>query len=276
MSDGDGSKAGTVYLVGAGPGDPRLLTLRGLDLLREADTVVYDALVDRALLEHCRAGVRLFLAGQRDDPHVLAQDAVNRLIVDEARAGRSVVRLKGGDPFVFGRGGEEAEALTAAGVPYEIVPGVSAGTAVPAFAGIPATHRGYTSELVFLTGQQCGSQPTPVNWSLYGASTATLVIFMGVASLAEVAGALLAHGRPPSCPAAVIENGSTTTQRTITAPLSRIAEEAAAARIEPPAIVVVGEVVGLRERLKWFPEGPLTSPGGSGSGGRPGTTRRPR
>lgn len=255
MSGRDGSKTGTVFLVGAGPGDPRLLTLRGLELLRRADTVVFDALVDPALLEHCRPGVRLFVAGQRDDPHVLAQDAINRLIVEEARAGRTVVRLKGGDPFVFGRGGEEAEVLAAAGIPYEIVPGVSAGTAVPACAGIPTTHRGYTSELVFLTGQQCGSKPTPVNWSLYGPSTATLVIFMGVASLAEVANALLAHGRPPSCPAAVIENGSTTAQRTITAPLSRIADEAATAGIQPPAIVVVGEVVGLRDRLKWFREG---------------------
>jgi uroporphyrinogen III methyltransferase/synthase len=257
MSGGDGSSAaaGTVYLVGAGPGDPRLLTLRGLELLRDADTVVFDALVDRALLGHCKNGVRLFLAGQRDDPHVLAQDAVNRLIVEEAQAGRTVVRLKGGDPFVFGRGGEEAEVLAAAGVRFEVVPGVSAGTAVPACAGIPATHRGYTSELVFLTGQQCESKPTPVNWSLYGNSTATLVIFMGVASLAEVAGELLVHGRPPSCPAAVIENGSTTAQRTITAPLSRIADEAAAARIQPPAIVVIGEVVGLRERMAWFKEG---------------------
>ncbi|HOC17336.1 MAG TPA: uroporphyrinogen-III C-methyltransferase [Vicinamibacterales bacterium] len=255
MSGGDGSNVGTVYLVGAGPGDPRLLTLRGLELLRGADTVVFDALVDRALLEHCRPGVRLFVAGQRDDPHVLAQDAINRLIVEEARAGRTVVRLKGGDPFVFGRGGEEAEVLAAAGVRYEIVPGVSAGTAVPACAGIPATHRGYTSELVFLTGQQCESKPTPVNWSLYGPSSATLVIFMGIASLADVAGSLLAHGRSPSCPAAVIENGSTTAQRTITAPLSRIADEAATAGIQAPAIVVIGEVVGLRDRLKWFPEG---------------------
>ncbi|MBP1635418.1 MAG: cobA [Acidobacteria bacterium] len=246
---------GRVFLVGAGPGDPGLLTLRGLELLRAADTVVYDALVDRALLAYCREGVRLYLAGQRDDPHVLAQDAVNRLIVDEALAGRVVVRLKGGDPFVFGRGGEEAEALAASGIPFEVVPGVSAGTAVPAFAGIPATHRGYTSELVFLTGQQCESKPTPVNWSLYGDSTATLVIFMGLASLAEVAGELLSHGRPPSCPAAVIENGATASQRTITAPLDRIAAAAAAANIQPPAIVVVGEVVTLRDRLAWFREG---------------------
>jgi len=140
-------------------------------------------------------------------------------------------------------------------VRYEIVPGVSAGTAVPACAGIPATRRGYSSELVFLAVQQCESKPTPVNWSLYGPSSATLVIFMGIASLADVAGSLLAHGRSPSCPAAVIENGSTTAQRTITAPLSRIADEAATAGIQAPAIVVIGEVVGLRDRLKWFPEG---------------------
>jgi uroporphyrin-III C-methyltransferase len=264
MNDAGGSRvgAGRVYLVGAGPGDPRLLTLRGLELLREADTVVYDALVDRELLRHCKADARLFLAGQSLEPHVLPQDAINRLIVDEAREGRSVVRLKGGDPFVFGRGGEEAEVLVAAGVPFEVVPGVSAGIAAPAYAGIPPTHRGYTSELVFLTGQQCGAKPTPVNWALYGNSTATLVIFMGLGSLAEVAGALLAHGRPASCPAAVIENAATASQRTITAPLSEIAAAASAAAIQPPAVVVVGEVVALRDKLAWFREGDSHTPNG--------------
>lgn len=250
---GDG--AGKVYLIGAGPGDPGLFTLKGKRCLEEADVVAYDALANPRLLSHAKPDAEVIYVGKRGGRHALPQEEIARLLVERARAGKIVARVKGGDPFVFGRGGEEAEVLAAAGIPYEIVPGVSAGTAVPACAGIPTTHRGYTSELVFLTGQQCGSKPTPVNWSLYGPSTATLVIFMGVASLAEVANALLAHGRPPSCPAAVIENGTTPSQRTITAPLSRIADEAATAGIQPPAIVVVGEVVGLRDRLKWFREG---------------------
>jgi uroporphyrinogen III methyltransferase / synthase len=212
-------------------------------------------LIDPSLLGHCKPGARLFQVGKRDRLQHLPQDEVNRLLVREAREGRVVVRLKGGDPFIFGRGGEEADALVDAGVPFEVVPGVSAGVAVPAYAGIPLVHRGFTSELVFLTGHQCEAQPSPVDWSRYGSSSATLVIFMGVESLPEVARELIAHGRPPSCPVAVIENGATGDQRTIIAPLSRIADEAVAAGIQPPALVVVGEVVALRDKIRWFKEG---------------------
>jgi uroporphyrin-III C-methyltransferase/precorrin-2 dehydrogenase/sirohydrochlorin ferrochelatase len=254
-SNGAPAPAGKVWLVGAGPGDAGLITVKGLDLLRRADTVLYDALVDRELLGHCKPGARLVFVGKREKHHSFPQDEINQMLVEEARAGKAVVRLKGGDPFVFGRGGEEADVLVDAGIPFEVVPGVSAGVGVPAYAGIPLTHRGYTSELVFLTGHQCGSKPSPVDWSHYGDSRATLVIFMGTGNLREIAGELLTHGRAASCPVAVIENGATTRQRTITAPLHRIWDEAEAAGITAPALVVVGDVVALREKLAWYDEG---------------------
>jgi uroporphyrin-III C-methyltransferase/precorrin-2 dehydrogenase/sirohydrochlorin ferrochelatase len=244
--------AGKVYLVGAGPGDPELLTVKGRRLLESADTVVYDALVDPRLLDLCQpAAARLFV-GKRDNRHSLPQAEISSLLIDEAMAGLTVVRLKGGDPFIFGRGGEEAEALRQAGIAYEVVPGVSAGVAVPAYSGIPLTHRDFTSELVFLTGHECAGSTSPINWARYADSTASLVIFMGLHNLGPIVRALLEHGRDPQCPVAVIENGTTDAQRTIVAPLMRIAEEVEAAGIRPPALIVVGEVVSLRDRLNWF------------------------
>jgi uroporphyrin-III C-methyltransferase/precorrin-2 dehydrogenase/sirohydrochlorin ferrochelatase len=243
---------GKVYLVGAGPGDPDLLTLKGRRLLEGADTVVYDALVDPRLLEFCGPkAIRIFV-GKRDKRHSLPQSEINNLLIDEATAGRIVVRLKGGDPFIFGRGGEEAEALGQAGMAYEVVPGVSAGVAVPAYAGIPLTHRDFTSEVVFVTGHECVSNPSPVNWARYADSPASLVIFMGLHNLTSIVHALIEHGRDGQCPVAIIENGTTDTQRTIVAPLATIAQEAEAAGVRPPALIVVGRVVGLREKLKWF------------------------
>ena len=241
--------AGRVFLVGAGPGDIDLITVKGLRALQAADVVVYDALVDKKILERCRPDARLEYVGKRDRHHTLPQEAINALLVSEARAGRLVVRLKGGDPFIFGRGGEEAEALAEAGVPFEVVPGVSAGVGVPASAGIPLTHREFTSELVFVTGHECGNGRQPVEWKRYADSSASIVIFMGLHSLPAVARQLLEHGRDPECPVAVIENGTTAAERTIVAPLSRVAEEAAAAGIQPPALVIVGEVVRLRDRI---------------------------
>ena len=246
--------AGKVFLVGAGPGDVDLITVKGLKLLQAADAVVYDALVDKRVLECCRPGARLHYVGKRDRRHTRPQAEINELLVQEARAGRLVVRLKGGDPFIFGRGGEEAEALAAAGVPFEIVPGVSAGIGVPAYAGIPLTHRDFTSELVFVTGHECGNGRQPVDWKRYAGSTASIVIFMGLHSLPDVARQLLEHGRDPECPVAVIENGTTACQRTIVAPLAHVAEEAAAAGIQPPALVVIGDVVRLREKIAWKTE----------------------
>jgi uroporphyrin-III C-methyltransferase / precorrin-2 dehydrogenase / sirohydrochlorin ferrochelatase len=239
----------SVALVGAGPGDPELLTLKGRRLLERADTVVYDALVSERLLEFCGPAAELVYVGKRDSRHTLPQAEINDLLVARARAGRRVVRLKGGDPFIFGRGGEEAEALAQAGIDFEVVPGVSAGVAVPAYAGIPLTHRDFTSELVFLTGHECVSNRCPIDWSRYAKTSASLVIFMGVHNLGNIARLLLEHGRDPACPVAVIENGTTDAQRTVVGPLVSIADTAREAGIQPPALIVVGEVVRMRERL---------------------------
>jgi uroporphyrin-III C-methyltransferase/precorrin-2 dehydrogenase/sirohydrochlorin ferrochelatase len=250
--DPPGRRAGVVYLVGAGPGDPELLTMKGRRLLEAAEVVVYDALVDGRIVDLCPPSAARIFVGKRDHRHSLPQSEINARLVEEARAGRTVVRLKGGDPFIFGRGGEEAEALVEAGIRYEVVPGVSAGVAVPAYAGIPLTHRDFTSELVFLTGHACTGSQFPVDWRRYANSSASLVIFMGLHNLGTIARELVHGGRDPACPAAVIEHGTTDEQRTIVAPLSRIADEAAAAGVEPPALIVIGDVVSLRDRLTWF------------------------
>jgi uroporphyrin-III C-methyltransferase/precorrin-2 dehydrogenase/sirohydrochlorin ferrochelatase len=244
--------AGIVYLVGAGPGDPDLLTVKGRRLLACADTVVYDALVDARLLNLCRPSSTRVYVGKRAGCHARSQDAINAILVDEARAGRIVVRLKGGDPFVFGRGGEEAEALVAAGLRFEVVPGVSAGVAVPAYAGIPLTHRAIAGEVVFVTGHDSPESAAPVDWARYAASNATLVVFMGLEHLGEIAARLLEHGRPPGCPVAVIASGTTAEQRTLVSSLESVAAATAAAGLTAPALIVVGEVVSLRQRLQWF------------------------
>jgi uroporphyrin-III C-methyltransferase / precorrin-2 dehydrogenase / sirohydrochlorin ferrochelatase len=243
---------GTVYLVGAGPGDPELLTIKGRRVLGRADTVVYDALVDPRLLDLCPPAAARLYVGKRNRCHARSQDEINALLVAGAKAGRTVVRLKGGDPFMFGRGGEEAEALVDAGITFEVVPGVSAGVAVPAYAGIPLTHREVTGEVVFLTGHDSPASPSPVEWERYAASPATLVVFMGLDNLRAIAQTLLAHGRDTACPVAVIAHGTTDAQRTVVAPLGEIADRAAEAGIEAPALIVIGGVVGFRDRLQWF------------------------
>ena len=251
----------SVALVGAGPGDPELLTLKGRRLLEHADTVVYDALVSSRLLHFCRPSAELVFVGKRDSRHTLPQQEINELLVSRAREGKRVVRLKGGDPFIFGRGGEEAAALAEAGLDYEVVPGVSAGVAVPAYAGIPLTHRDFTSELVFLTGHECVTNRIPIDWARYARTSASLVIFMGVHNLRNIARLLLEHGRDPGCPVAVIENGTTETQRTVVAPLVRIADVTRQAGILPPALIVVGDVVRMRDKLAWFGEQPREAAG---------------
>jgi uroporphyrin-III C-methyltransferase/precorrin-2 dehydrogenase/sirohydrochlorin ferrochelatase len=248
----EGPAAGTVYLVGAGPGDPELLTIKGSRLLSRADTVVYDALVDPRLLDICRPSAARVYVGKRSGAHSRSQDEINALLIGEAMAGHVVVRLKGGDPFLFGRGGEEAEALVDAGIRFEVVPGVSAGTAVPACAGIPLTQRGISAEVVFLTGHESPTSQSPVDWARYAPSRATLVVFMGRDNLGTIARLLLDHGRDARCPVAVIAHGTTSAQRTIVAPLAEITESAAAAGIQAPALIVVGDVVRLRGKLKWF------------------------
>lgn len=243
--------------MGAGPGDPDLLTLRALKALRQADVVVYDALVSPALLEEVRPGAQVIFAGKRAGTHSMSQETINNLLVKFGQAGKQVVRLKGGDPFVFGRGGEEAEALRAAGVDFEIVPGVSSAIAVPAYAGIPLTHRDYASSFTVLTGHEkagatTGEGGAPVPWDALVKLGGTLVFLMGVSQLPKITASLTEAGQAADTPAALIEWGTTSRQRTVTGPLSGIVEIAREAGIGTPAVTVIGPVVALREQLDWF------------------------
>src|SRR5919109_5394169 len=250
-------RIGSVALVGAGPGDPGLMTVRGLALLRRADVVVYDRLVDRRLLREAPRARRIF-AGKASGDHALPQEEINALLVLHARRGRRVVRLKGGDPFVFGRGGEEAEALAAAGVPFEVVPGVTAGVAAPAYAGIPVTHREAASAVAFVTGHEDAEKDqSALDWHALAAFPGTLVFYMGARNLDRLAARLIEHGRSAAEPAVVIERGSLPDQRSVSGTLAEIAGRAAAEGIGPPALTVVGQVTALRERLAWLEQGPL-------------------
>jgi len=243
-------KPGRVCLVGAGPGDPGLLTVRALERLREAEVVVYDRLVNPALLDEAPAGALLIFAGKRVGSHCAAQAAINALLVHHAEAGRFVVRLKGGDPFVFGRGGEEALALSKAGIPFEVVPGVSSAIAVPAYAGIPVTHRGVASSFAVLTGHEDPSKDgDAVNWRALATAVDTLVVLMAVRSFPRIVGALLANGRPPETPVALIRWGTTEAQEVRIGTLGDIVGRARG--LESPVVAVIGEVVRLRERLDW-------------------------
>jgi uroporphyrin-III C-methyltransferase len=243
---------GSVALVGAGPGDPGLMTVRGLELLRRAHVVVYDRLVHPSLLGEAPRARRIF-AGKESGHHTLRQERINSLLIMHARRGRRVVRLKGGDPFVFGRGGEEAEALARAGIPFEVVPGVSSAVAVPAYAGIPLTHRGVASSFAVVTGhEEAGKRESSVDWARLARSVDTLVILMGLKSLPRIARELIAHGRPAATPAALVRWGTTDIQETVVGTLADIAARAARARLEPPVVAVVGDVVALRDRLQWF------------------------
>ena len=247
---------GRVVLVGAGPGDPGLMTVRGLEVLRQAEVVVHDRLVNPALLDEAPASAPRLFVGKRADAHCLPQARINALLIEQARAGRLVVRLKGGDPFVFGRGGEEALALAQAGIPFEVVPGVSAAVAVPAYAGIPVTHRGLGSSLAIVTGHEDPDKgPAAVDWARLATSVDTIVLLMGVKSLSSIVAELVAHGRSPATPVALIRWGTTDAQETVVGTLSDIVARAAMARLEAPVCAVIGEVVRLRERLRWFETG---------------------
>jgi len=249
---------GKVYLVGAGPGDPGLLTVRGLELLRSAQVIVYDQLVNPLLLHESQPSTNKIFVGKRAGEHCIAQEEINDVLIDYARLGYEVVRLKGGDPFVFGRGGEEAEALAQADIPFEIVPGVSSAVAVPAYAGIPLTHRKFASSFAVVTGHEARKGHSSVDWSKLATAVDTLVILMGVHKLPAIVDKLLAHGRAPQTPAAVIRWGTTQRQETVIGTLADIAEKAA--HIESPAVIVVGQVVGLSDRLQWFVPAAVESP----------------
>jgi uroporphyrin-III C-methyltransferase len=244
-----------VALVGGGPGDPGLLTVRGRRLLAEADVVIADRLAPRDVLAGLDPDVEVIDAGKAPHTQHLSQEEINALLVARARAGRRVVRLKGGDPFVFGRGGEEALACVRAGVPFEVVPGVTSAVAVPACAGIPVTHRGITQDFAVVSAHLDPSHPgATVDWEALAAGPGTLVLLMAVARLPEVARELVKRGRDASTPAAVICDGTTERQQVLVSTLGQVAGDAAASGIRPPAVVVVGEVVRLREALG--PEAP--------------------
>lgn len=250
--------SGIVYLIGAGPGDPGLLTLKGQACIARADVVVYDYLAAPALLAHAAPTAQRIYVGKQGGDHTLSQEAINRLIVEQARAGKTVARLKGGDPFIFGRGGEEAEELVAAGVPFEVVPGVTSAVAAAAYAGIPLTHRDHTATLAFVTGHEDpAKEASNIDWGALATGIGTLVFFMGVKNLPRIVERLTAHGMPPERPVALIRWGTTSRQQTVTGTLATIVERVRAAGLKAPAITVVGEVVRLRERLQWFERRPL-------------------
>jgi uroporphyrinogen III methyltransferase/synthase len=249
---------GIVYLVGAGPGDPGLMTRRSLELITAADVILYDRLVPPGALDGAREGAELRYVGKRPGDPAMTQDEVNSLLVDLARGGKRVVRLKGGDPFVFGRGGEEAEALAAAGVPFEVVPGVTAGVAAPAYAGIPVTHRDAASAVAFVTGHEDPQKPdSALDWDALASFPGTLVVYMGVRNLTLVTERLAAAGRDPTEAAAVVERGTEPGQRIVTGALSDIAERAEAAGIGPPAVTVIGPVAALHDTIAWLERRPL-------------------
>ena len=246
---------GKVYLIGAGPGDPELITVKGLRCLRTAEVVVYDRLVDSTLLDAVRPDAERIYVGKGPRCHALPQEEINALLIAHAGVGRIVARLKGGDPFVFGRGGEEASSLVSAGIPFEVVPGVTSAIAVPAYAGIPVTHRGHASSFTVVTGRESqGTAHTspPVNWEALAALGGTLVILMGVATLPHCTQRLLDRGMDPETPTAVIQRGTTSTQRVVAGTLADIARRTAAAGLESPAITVIGAVAALHESLAWF------------------------
>jgi uroporphyrinogen III methyltransferase / synthase len=242
------SSNGIVYIVGGGPGDPGLITVKGLQCLHQADVVLYDRLVATELLNEAQPYTELIDVGKEPKRHRRSQDEINALLIEKAREGKTVVRLKGGDPFVFGRGGEECQALAEAGIRYEVVPGVSSAIAVPAYAGMPVTQRGVTTTFTVVAGHTGGSDSN-IDWD--GISrTGTIVFLMGVEHLPEIVPQLIAHGRRPETTVAVIQEGTTQNQVVITGTLEDIVEKTKDVR--PPAVLIVGEVVRLREQINWF------------------------
>jgi len=249
---------GKVWLVGAGPGDVGLFTLKGLEVLKQADVVVYDALVGQSILSLIPDSARLIFAGKRSGNHVLSQEEINRILLDEAVKGNRVVRLKGGDPFLFGRGGEELELLTEHAVPFEIVPGITSALAVPAYLGIPVTHRDYCSSVHIITGHRRKESGYDIDFDALVRTGGTLVFLMGIAALPEICRGLLNAGMDKDIPAAVLERGTTSAQRRISATLSTLEEECAKAEVTTPAIIVVGRVCELAERFGWAEKRPLS------------------
>ncbi len=249
---------GKVYLVGAGPGDPGLLTVKGLACIRKADVLVYDYLASPTLLKYADSDAEKIYVGKKGGDHTLSQDGINDLIAQKALEGHIVTRLKGGDPFIFGRGGEEAEILIEKGIPFEVVPGVTSAIAAPAYAGIPLTHRKFTSNLAFVTGHEDPTKDqSSLDWASLARGIGTLVFLMGVKNLPNIVEKLREHGRSPDTPVALVRWGTTLRQQTVTGTLDNIVDAVAKAGLKAPAVIVVGEVVSLRETMQWFENKPL-------------------
>ncbi len=252
------TKTGVVYLIGAGPGDPGLLTIKAKECIETADVVVYDYLASPFLLEYAKKDAQIIYVGKKGGDHTLSQEGINQLLVDKAKQGLDVARLKGGDPFVFGRGGEEAQELLSCGISYEVIPGVTSAVAAPAYAGIPVTHRDHTSFVSFITGHEKPDKTeSSMQWDVFAKSNATLVFFMGVKNLGNIVKNLVEHGKDKDTPVALVRWGTTTRQQTVTGTLDTIVENVKAAKLKSPAIIVIGHVVSLRDELAWFDKRPL-------------------
>jgi len=252
-----GTVLGKVYLVGAGPGDPGLLTLRGKEVLEKADVVIYDRLASPRLLAFAPKDAEFIYVGKRVGRHTVDQDGINRLIVEKAKEGLNVVRLKGGDPFIFGRGGEEAEVLSDEGIPFEVVPGVTSAISVPAYAGIPLTHRRYTSSVAFVTGHLEETKQDAINWQGLATAVGTIVFLMGMKNLPFIVEQLTKYGRSPDTPVAIIRWGTTPRHKSVKGRLSDIVEKVNESGLRPPAIIVIGDVAALSDKLSWYENLPL-------------------
>lgn len=253
------NRKGMVYLVGAGPGDPGLITVRGKSLLERADVVVYDYLASPRLLQHVSKAATIIYVGKKGGcKHTHSQEEINGMLVEYAKQGKTVVRLKGGDPFIFGRGGEEIEELVKAGLSFEVVPGVTSASAAATCAGIPLTHRKYTASVAFVTGHECTTKTqSNVDWQRLALGAGTIVVYMGIKNLPHIVHELISHGRDPQTPVAVVRWASTPQQKTVVASLETIVDTVAQHRIMPPSLIVIGEVVDLRSVMDWFGQRPL-------------------
>ncbi|NMO95841.1 uroporphyrinogen-III C-methyltransferase [Paenibacillus lemnae] len=243
------NRPGTVHIVGAGPGDPELITLKALRCIQGADVIMYDRLVNEQLLQHAKKGAQLHYCGKAPGLHSVPQEQIQKQMAEYALSGLDVVRLKGGDPFIFGRGGEEAGEMAAKGIPYEIIPGVTAAAGAASSSGIPLTHRGCSTSVALVSGTCCSENSTGVRWDLLAQSVDTLVIYMGVSNMPEISRALVNGGRPKSTPAAIVEQGTCPEERVITGTLGNIHQIASALHVQNPALIIVGDVVLVREQL---------------------------
>ncbi|WP_045211624.1 uroporphyrinogen-III C-methyltransferase [Desulfonatronovibrio magnus] len=251
-----------VYLIGAGPGDPGLLTIKARDVLSKADVVVYDYLANKIFLKNCREDAEIIYVGKKGGDHTLPQAQINELLVQKALDGKIVARLKGGDPYIFGRGAEEAQELLEAGAEFEVIPGVTSAVAAPAYAGIPLTHRKYASSVSFITGHEDPDKPESAhNWHSLATGTSTLVFFMGVKNLPHISKMLIQHGMRPDMPVALVRWGTTCKHKSLVSTLQDIPDEAARQGFKPPSLIIVGEVVCLRDELNWFEKLPLLGKG---------------